>query len=59
MPGNAKTWLTRNTIIDSLSDEPNEYDLSDVNKVMKLQFGDNIWLARRSKRAKVCQPGSR
>jgi len=52
MPGNAKAWLTRNTIIDSLSDEPNEYDLSDVNKVLKLQFGDDIWLARRSKRAK-------
>ncbi|KAF8633685.1 hypothetical protein AX15_001293 [Amanita polypyramis BW_CC] len=47
-PRSAETWLIHNTLLHSASIEP--INLSNVNEKLKLRFGDDIWLARRSKR---------
>ncbi|PFH52689.1 hypothetical protein AMATHDRAFT_74143 [Amanita thiersii Skay4041] len=49
---NMNSWLFRNNSIlcNEGSVQMNSPDLSHVNEVLKLQLGDDIWLARRSRK---------
>jgi aspartyl-tRNA synthetase len=45
---NANSWITRNLILGPAGNE--DSDLSELNTMLKLEFGDHIWLSRRSKK---------
>ncbi|KAK2466515.1 hypothetical protein APHAL10511_002157 [Amanita phalloides] len=51
-PRNAATWLVESTLLNSFSGEMNAFDPPAINTALKLQFGDDIWLSRRSKRVR-------